>query len=450
MPRSARVIIDTDPGVDDVLAMLFALAANPNDIEILLISVTYGNVDVQNCLRNVVSMFHVIEKEIQWRKDQGVHGGFESLTVSKPLVAVGADGPLDEQLRMADYFHGADGLGGISQTHKHLTPPETWRSLFTQPPPDTDITMAAKEVIRAGLDSPSSLFTPSLRPSHLEILRLLEESPPNTIDIIAIGPLTNLALAASHSPQILLRAKSILVMGGAVDCPGNMTPLAEFNTYADATAAARLYALSSPDPTSTMPPRPPPMLQGSGRRLSLAHSLPSYPAKAELGNRRLNVVLFGLDITTQHVLRRDEFDAKTKPLIAKGSPLAEWISAFMTSIFRNMENLHHGHEGGSTSLSLHDPLCVWYALTSVKENDRWKVTKNEDIRVETAGQWTRGACIVDRRDRKSRKNDDGEGNEISGDTDGWLSPARGNRLGRCVGTPGERLLGPLMLDTIFS
>lgn len=247
-----------------------------------------------------------------------------------------------------------------------------------------------------------------------------------------------------------MRAKSIVVMGGAVDCPGNMTPLAEFNTYADATAAARLYALSSPNPASTMPPRPPLMSQGSGSRQSLAESLPHYPSKAELGDRTLNVVLFGLDITTQHVLRRDEFDAKTKPLIANGSPLAEWTSAFMASIFRTMESLHHGHEGGNTSLSLHDPLCVWYALTSTKMKSLWNINKNEDIRVETAGQWTRGACIVDRRDRKAREDDGGEGNEIVGDAGGWLSSARGNRLGRCVGTPGEKVLAPLMLDTIFA
>lgn len=49
-------------------------------------------------------MFHVIEKEIQWRQEHGLHCGFESLKKSKPLVAIGADGPLDEQIRMADYF----------------------------------------------------------------------------------------------------------------------------------------------------------------------------------------------------------------------------------------------------------------------------------------------------------------------------------------------------------
>lgn len=122
----------------------------------------------------------------------------------------------------------------------------------------------------------------------------------------------------------------------------------------------------------------------------------------------------------------------------------------MSSTFRKMEILHHGHEGGGTSLSLHDPLCVWYALANEQERSKWTITQDEDIRVETAGQWTRGACIIDRRDRKQREGDDGEGNEIPGDTGGWLSAARGNRLGRCIGTPGERELAPLMLETIFA
>ena len=57
-----------------------------------------------SCLRNVVSMFHVIEQEIQWRKNSGLAQGFEQFRISKPIVAIGADGPLGDQRRMADYF----------------------------------------------------------------------------------------------------------------------------------------------------------------------------------------------------------------------------------------------------------------------------------------------------------------------------------------------------------
>lgn len=84
--------------------MLLALSAAPEDLEVLLISVTYGNIDVYNCLRNTVSLFHHIEKEIEWRKSTGRKVGFESLMKTKPLVAVGPLHPLSEEKLMADYF----------------------------------------------------------------------------------------------------------------------------------------------------------------------------------------------------------------------------------------------------------------------------------------------------------------------------------------------------------
>ena len=297
--------------------------------------------------------------------------------------------------------------------------------------------------------SPNTLFTPSNRPSHLEILRVLKENPPDTITVIAIGPLTNLAIAASHAPMVLMRAKAILVMGGAISVPGNITPVGEFNTLADATAAARVFALTSPNPASTMPPAPPQNARRSGGDKIDASVLPPYPSKHDLGDRRLNVILFPLDITTPHTLRRDEFEAKAKPLIHEGSPLAEWMNAIISSTLLKMETLHHGHEGASAATSLHDPLCVWYALKAETQTEDWDISREEDIRVETAGQWTRGMCVVDRRDRKMREDDDGEENDVPGDTGRWLSKQRGNRVSRCVGTPGNRSLAPFMLNTIF-
>jgi hypothetical protein len=86
-------------GCDDVMAML-----------LILISVTYGNIDVHNCLRNVVSLFHHIEKEIEWRKANGRPVGFEALTKTKPLVAVGPEHPLADEMLMADYFRESDCL----------------------------------------------------------------------------------------------------------------------------------------------------------------------------------------------------------------------------------------------------------------------------------------------------------------------------------------------------
>lgn len=84
--------------------MLLAFSALPEELQVLLISVTYGNIDVENCLRNVVSLFYHVEKEIAWRQAHGRTPGFETLRRSKPLVAVGADHPLADQMLMADFF----------------------------------------------------------------------------------------------------------------------------------------------------------------------------------------------------------------------------------------------------------------------------------------------------------------------------------------------------------
>ena len=80
--------------------------------------------------------------------------------------------------------------------------------------------------------------------------------------------------------------------------------------------------------------------------------------------------------------------------------------------------------------------------------------EGEDVRVETLGQWTRGMCVVDRRGmRMVEESGDGEGEgegvELSGDSAGWLSRRGGNRIGRCVRTPGARALAPVLLGTIF-
>ncbi|KAL8793211.1 MAG: hypothetical protein Q9195_004147 [Heterodermia aff. obscurata] len=426
MAARSRMIIDTDPGVDDVLAMLFAFSALSEDVEVVLLSLTFGNVEVKNCLRNVVSMFHVIEKEIRWREDHGRAQGFESLRKFKPLVAVGAEEPLADQIVMADYFQ------------------HTWKTLFERPPGETLLTASAVKHSSIDPTSDTSLFRPSTRLSHVEILQILEDNPVDTIDIVVIGPMTNIALAASESPTTFLRAKSVSVMGGAIAEPGNITPVGEFNILADPTAAARVFALTSPDPASTMPPTPPAPADSQ----PLRHFLPPYPPKERLGNRRLNLSLFPLDITERHKLRRDDFQKTIAPLVNDGSPLADWAQAFLGSTFRKMEALHHGHAGGDASLSLHDPLCVWYASTKAEQASDWQLKKAEDIRIETAGQWTRGMCVIDRRDRKMRDDEDGEG-KVSSDTGGWLSRSKGNRIDRCVGTPGHDKLAMLILDAVF-
>lgn len=93
--------------------MLLAFSALPEELEVLLISVTYGNIDVQNCLRNVVSLFYHMEKEMTWRKNQGRPIGFETLRRRKTLVAVGPDHPLEDEMLMADFFRKFWALGVV-------------------------------------------------------------------------------------------------------------------------------------------------------------------------------------------------------------------------------------------------------------------------------------------------------------------------------------------------
>lgn len=170
---------------------------------------------------------------------------------------------------------------------------------------------------------------------------------------------------------------------------------------------------------------------------------PSYPLKL---SRPLTLRLFPLDITHRHNMKRGDFRKAIAPLLEAGSPLAEWVSAFMGHTFRTLEALHPGHEGDEAELSLHDPVCVWYALTA--EDDRWKpsAASPEDIRVETTGQWTRGMCVVDRRNRHRLEGDE----ESPNDHGRWLSSKAGNRVWRIDGSPAEENFGQVMLGRLFS
>lgn len=109
--------------------------------------------------------------------------------------------------------------------HPHMTPDETWKNLFVptaaaKTSPDEEI--ATDELVAAKLRSNHALFTPSSRPAVEEILRLLRENEADTITIVAIGPLTNMAHAASIDPEAFLRAKEVVVMGGTVHEHGNV------------------------------------------------------------------------------------------------------------------------------------------------------------------------------------------------------------------------------------
>jgi len=176
--RAKKIIIDTDPGQDDALTILLALASP--DIELLGVTTVAGNVPVEQTTINAIKAL-----DLGGRPDIPVHAG-----ASRPLLSPGVT---------ATHVHGATGFEGADL-----------------PPP----TRAANEGHAVDF-----------------LIRQIMEHPPGAITICAIGPLTNLALALRREPRIAERLGRIVLMGGAFAEVGNITPAAEFNFHVDPHAA---------------------------------------------------------------------------------------------------------------------------------------------------------------------------------------------------------------------
>jgi inosine-uridine nucleoside N-ribohydrolase len=181
-----RVIIDTDPGIDDAAAIFLALASPELSVE--AITTVYGNGPVQVCTNNALRILHAAG-----RLDLPVFRG-----AGKPLLREPTAG-------WASQVHGADGLGNID---------------FPLPPEIPEM---------------------SERPhAALEIIRRVTEAP-GEITLLALGRLTNLALALSLEPALAQGVEQIIVMGGAVTVGGNVSAVASANLYEDPEAAAIVY-----------------------------------------------------------------------------------------------------------------------------------------------------------------------------------------------------------------
>ena len=173
-----KIIIDTDPGQDDAVAILLALASP--EIEVLGITAVAGNVPLPLTSRNAR-----IVCELAGRRDVAVYAG--------------CDRPLTRKLVTAEHVHGKTGLDG-----PQLPAP-------TMPLQD-----------QHGVDF---------------IIETLRSHPAGEITLCPLGPLTNIATAFQNAPDIVDRVKRIVLMGGAYFQVGNITPAAEFNIYVDPEAA---------------------------------------------------------------------------------------------------------------------------------------------------------------------------------------------------------------------
>lgn len=174
-----KIIIDTDPGQDDAVAILLALAS-PEELKVLGITAVAGNVPLTLTAKNARVVCEL---------------------AGKPDVPVfaGCDNPMVRDLVTAEHVHGKTGLDGI-----------------TLPAPQ--MPLQEKHAVDFIIDT----------------LRL---EPENTVTLCTLGPLTNVATALQRAPDIAARIREIVLMGGAYFEVGNITPAAEFNIYVDPEAA---------------------------------------------------------------------------------------------------------------------------------------------------------------------------------------------------------------------
>ena len=183
-----KIIIDTDPGQDDAVAILLALTS-PEDLEVLGITAVAGNVPLDLTAKNARIVCEL---------------------AGKPDVKVfaGCDRPLGRELVTAEHVHGETGLNG---------------------PVLPDPTMPLQD--QHAVDF---------------LIETLRAEAPGTVTLCPLGPLTNIATAFERAPDIASRVQEIVLMGGAYFEVGNITPTAEFNIYVDPQAADIVFRSGVP------------------------------------------------------------------------------------------------------------------------------------------------------------------------------------------------------------
>jgi inosine-uridine nucleoside N-ribohydrolase len=182
MNTRTKVIYDTDPGVDDAMALYYALAHK--QIDVVGITTTFGNVSVDQAVTNALYLTALAQRTIPVTKG-----------AKTPWVKHGEAPP--------DFIHGADGLGNLPrrQATSHVADPRS-----------------------------SAQFIVDMAHAH-----------PGEITLVAVGPLGNLATALKLEPALPKLLKEVIIMGGAIVEPGNVSPVAEANIWNDPHAADKVF-----------------------------------------------------------------------------------------------------------------------------------------------------------------------------------------------------------------
>ncbi|MDD9727345.1 nucleoside hydrolase [Roseovarius sp. SK2] len=183
-----KIIIDTDPGQDDAVAILLALGS-PDEVEVLGITCVAGNVPLDLTTRNARMVCELAE-----RRDIKVYAG--------------CDRPLDRDRVTAEHVHGKTGLDG-----PNLPEP----------------TMQVEDMHAVDF-----------------IIETLRKESEGTVTLVPIGPLTNIATAFRRAPEIVRNVREVVLMGGAYFEVGNITPASEFNIHVDPHAADTVFSSGVP------------------------------------------------------------------------------------------------------------------------------------------------------------------------------------------------------------
>jgi inosine-uridine nucleoside N-ribohydrolase len=274
--KPRRIIIDTDPGIDDAMAIFLALRSP--ELKVEAITPVCGNVPLDLTLPNALRLV-----EIAGRTDVP--------------VAAGASHPLVRRLVTAGHVHGVNGLAGVEFPEPKIKP----------------VHETAPELIRR-----------IVRENHGEIT------------IVAVGPLTNIALALRADPELASMIPAIAIMGGSLS-GGNMTPAAEFNLWVDPEAARIVFDANIP------------------------------------------LTMVGLDVTRKCLVSEQHI----KQLEAENNPVSQAAGKIMRATYERMR-----HGGEVTDIALHDALTV----ASLIDHD--VITRKEYyVEVETFGEWTAGQTV---------------------------------------------------------